>query len=248
MTDKQPQQAVLSQNLTDRITAILRDDVISGKYPPGQQLPSGKELSQLFGVSITVIREALSRLKSDGLIASHQGKGVFVENDAKARPFRLISSAGEQNSILQIFELRQGVEVQAAILAAERRKPRDLVVMEKCLQRMKPSPGQKKQARASFDKALSSDLEFHRAIAKATQNPLIVSFTEFLQPHLQEAIAIARANSAIKQTTEAAAYEEHHELYEAIAASDSTRARVAARRILEGSLRRLKDSGQIKRK
>src|SRR5689334_6121896 len=72
---------VSNDNLTDRIAGLLRDDIVAGKYKPGRQLPPGKDLCERFGVSITVVREALARLKSDGLVASHQGKGVFVEQD-----------------------------------------------------------------------------------------------------------------------------------------------------------------------
>jgi GntR family transcriptional repressor for pyruvate dehydrogenase complex len=238
MTYKQVQRTTVSPNLTDRITLMLRNDIVSGKYEPGRQLPAGKDLSDLFGVSITVIREALSRLKSDGLVASHQGKGVFVENDARARPFRLASPTGKQNSLLHIFELRMAVEVQAAILAAERRKLSDLKAMAKCLKDMQPS-------RSTFKQALASDIAFHLAIAEATQNPLIVSFMQFLQPHLYESISKARSNSAKKHETEAMVYKDHYAIYEAIAASDAHRARLAARRMLEGSLRRLNRSGQI---
>src|SRR5580704_14105114 len=102
MTCRQVRRSTVSNSLTDRITAALRQDIISGKYEPGRQLPAGKDLSATFGVSITVIREALSRLKSDGLIASHQGKGVFVEDDARARPFRLATPAGTQPSLRHI--------------------------------------------------------------------------------------------------------------------------------------------------
>lgn len=90
-------------------------------------------MSEAFGVSITVVREALSRLKSDGLIASHQGEGVFVENDAKARPFRISTPEGPQHSVRHIFELRMAVEVQTASLAAERRTADDLKAMLACL-------------------------------------------------------------------------------------------------------------------
>ncbi len=69
MTYRQVRRAIVSNNLTDRITSMLRDDIVSGKYEPGRQLPAGKDLSAAFGVSITVVREALSRLKSDGLVA-----------------------------------------------------------------------------------------------------------------------------------------------------------------------------------
>jgi GntR family transcriptional regulator, transcriptional repressor for pyruvate dehydrogenase complex len=241
MTYKRVQRSTVSHNLTDRITVMLRNDIVSGKYEPGRQLPAGKDLGDLFGVSITVIREAISRLKSDGMVASHQGKGVFVENDAKARPFRLASPTGKQSSLLHIFELRMAVEVQAAILAAERRKPSDLKAMAKCLKEMEPS-------RNPFEQALASDIAFHLAIAEATQNPLIVSFMQFLQPHLYESISKARSNSAKKIETETIAYKDHYAIYEAIAASDAHRARLAARRVLEGSLRRLSRSGQLEDK
>jgi GntR family transcriptional regulator, transcriptional repressor for pyruvate dehydrogenase complex len=237
-TPEQIQRIAAPHNLTDRITLMLRNDIVSGKYEPGRQLPTGKQLSDLFGVSITVIREALSRLKSDGLVASRQGKGVFVEHDARARPFRLASPTGKENSLLHIFELRMAVEVQAAILAAERRKPSDLKAIAKCLKEMEPS-------RNSFEQALTSDIGFHLAIAEATQNPLIVSFMQFLQPHLYESISKARSNSAKKLQTEIIAYKDHCAIYEAIAASDAHRARLATRRVLEGSLRRLNHSAEF---
>src|ERR1700742_2911063 len=169
MTYRQVRRSVVSNNLTDRITSLLRQDIVSGKYEPGHQLPAGKDLSATFGVSITVVREALSRLKSDGLVASHQGKGVFVEEDAKARPFRLSTMEGRMSSLRHIFELRMGVEMQAATLAAERRKATDLKAMLRCLKQMEPNKN-------SFEQALAADIAFHLKIAQATHNPLIVSF------------------------------------------------------------------------
>jgi DNA-binding FadR family transcriptional regulator len=232
MTYKRVQRSAISNNLTDRITMMLREDIIMGKYEPGKQLPTGKDLSESFGVSITVVREALSRLKSDGLIASHQGKGVFVENDAKARPFRLATAGGPQSSLRHIFELRMAVEMQAASLAAERRTASDLKTMRACLKVMEPSKN-------SFEDALASDIAFHLSIAQATQNPLIVSFMRFLQPHLYDSISLARANSARNVETKIIAYKDHYAIYEAIVASDPHRARLAARRVLDRSLRRL---------
>src|SRR6201985_843190 len=106
MTYRQVRRSTASNNLTDRITSLLRDDIVRGKYEPGEQLPAGKDLGEAFGVSITVIREALSRLKSDGLIASHQGKGVFVEDDTRARRFLLPTSEGSGPSLRPFFGLR----------------------------------------------------------------------------------------------------------------------------------------------
>jgi DNA-binding FadR family transcriptional regulator len=232
MTYRPVQRAAVSNNLTDRITTMLREDIVNGKYKPGKQLPAGRDLSESFGVSITVVREALSRLKSDGLIASHQGKGVFVEDNAKARPFRLATAGESQGSIRHIFELRMAVEMQAASLAAERRTRANLKAMQACLKVMEPSHG-------SFEQALASDIAFHLAIAEATQNPLIVNFMRFLQPHLYESISLARANSARKLETKIIVYKDHCAIYEAIEAADPHRARLAARRVLDRSLRRL---------
>jgi DNA-binding FadR family transcriptional regulator len=232
MPHERIEQTFSPQSLADRITVSLREAIANGQYAPGVQLPAGKSLALQFGVSITVVREALSRLKSDGLVASRQGKGVFVAKDEKARPFRL--TGGTPRALLDVFELRMGVEVQAARLAAERRTTRDLKQMEKCLKAMEP-------ARKSFDEALDADIEFHRAIAVATRNPLIVSFIEFLQPHLREAIALARKTSAKLANTRSAAFEEHREIYNAIAAGDQRRAGNAVRGVIEGSLRRLEN-------
>ena len=232
MTYRQVRRSTASNNLTDRITSVLRQDIVSGKYQPGRQLPAGKDLSAAFGVSITVIREALSQLKSDGLIASHQGKGVFVEDDARARPFRLAMAEGTKRSLRDIFELRMGVEMQAATLAAERRRGGDLKAMLACLRQMEPN-------KSSFEQALAADIVFHLTIAQATQNPLIVSFMKFLQPHLYQSISKARASSARNARTTLIAYSDHHAIYEAIAVRDPHRARLAVRRVLERSLRRL---------
>jgi GntR family transcriptional repressor for pyruvate dehydrogenase complex len=223
---------VAPNNLTDRITESLRQDIVSGKYAPGTQLPAGKDLGQQFGVSITVVREALSRLKADGLVASRQGKGVFVPNDMRSRPFRLEPAGGTRMPIAHIFELRMGVEVQAASLAAERRTAQDLATMARYLKLMEPG-------RKVFSEALVADLAFHRTIAEATKNPLIVDFMKFLQPHLHEAIALARNTSAKQAQTEADAHKEHIAIYEAIAAKDPRRARRSVRLVLSGSLKRL---------
>jgi GntR family transcriptional regulator, transcriptional repressor for pyruvate dehydrogenase complex len=238
MTYRQVRRSTASNNLTDRVTLTLRDDIVRGKYEPGQQLPAAKDLGETFGVSITVIREALSRLKSDGLIASHQGKGVFVEDDAKARPFRLAPAEDSDQSLRHIFELRMGVELQAATLAAERRKPSDLRAMLDCLKQMEPDKN-------SFEQALAADIAFHLLIGRATQNPLIVSFMKFLQPHLYESISKARASSAKKAQITRTVHGDHYAIYEAIAASDPSGARRATRRVLERSLRRLeKEHGE----
>jgi DNA-binding FadR family transcriptional regulator len=174
-------------------------------------------------------------------VASRQGKGVFVPKDTKSRPFRLELASGTQLPVAHIFELRMGVEVQAASLAAERRTAQDLTTMARHLKLMEPG-------RKPFAEALAADLAFHHAIAEATRNPLIVDFMKFLQPHLQEAITLARATSATQPRTETDAYKEHLAIYEAISAKDPRRARRSVRLVLNGSLKRLGEAASSNRR
>jgi GntR family transcriptional repressor for pyruvate dehydrogenase complex len=125
-----------------------------------------------------------------------------------------------------------GVEVQAASLAAERRTTQNLNAMARYLKLMEPG-------RKPFGEALAADLAFHRTIAEATKNPLIVDFMKFLQPHLHEAIALARGTSARLIQTESEAHGEHVAIHDAIAAKDPERAQLAVRLVLNGSLKRL---------
>lgn len=220
------------RTLADHIAISLREDIAQRRYEAGVQLPAGRELAQQFGVSITVVREALSRLRADGLIASRQGKGVFVADETTPRSFRLKESSSP-HSLRHIFELRMGVEVYAAGLAAQRRTAHDLKTMARCLKAMRP-------ARKGFEEALSADIAFHQSIAMATQNPLIVSFVEFLHPHLREVIKLARMTSSQHTDTQVASFEEHKHVYNAISAGDRDGAARALRRVIEGGLRRLK--------
>src|SRR3954471_16900978 len=108
--------------LTDKVAEALVRLIRGGEYPAGSRLPSEKEMAERFGVSRTVVREAVSRLKSEGLVESFQGKGVFVRRRSADVPFRIDQRATDSvRSVLHIVELRKGIEAEAAALAAARR-------------------------------------------------------------------------------------------------------------------------------
>src|SRR5712691_2780362 len=81
--------------LTDKVTEALVRLIRGGEYPAESRLPSEKEMAERFGVSRTVVREAVSRLKSEGLVESYQGKGVFVRRTSADVPFRIDQGASE---------------------------------------------------------------------------------------------------------------------------------------------------------
>src|SRR5215468_7116897 len=112
----------LTHVLIERLTA----QITSGELAPGAQLPTEQELIAATGVSRTVVREAVAALRAEGLVITRQGVGAFVAETPR-RPFRI--DGGDLQSlrdVIQVMELRTGVEVEAAGLAAERASATDL--------------------------------------------------------------------------------------------------------------------------
>src|SRR5579875_596620 len=95
-----------SPALTDRVAHALLEKIDSGAFPPGSRLPSELTLAEEFGVSRTVLREAISRLKYEGVVEGRQGSGVFVTEQARVKPLRIpVTSVESLESVLQILEI-----------------------------------------------------------------------------------------------------------------------------------------------
>src|SRR3954447_1576327 len=107
-------------NLTAELVNRLTADIASGKLPPGSRLPTEQQMIAAMGVSRTVIREAVAALRADRLVVTRQGVGAFVAENVR-RPFRVdFDEHSSLRDILNVMELRTGVEVEATGLAAER--------------------------------------------------------------------------------------------------------------------------------
>ena len=130
---------VSPRNLKDELIDRLTAEIKSGALKPNEKLPTEQEMIVAFGVSRTVVREALAALRAEGLILTRQGAGAFVSGDTRRRPFR-VSSEGPQNisDVISITELRLGIEIEAAGFAAKRRTNEDLELI--CLLYTSPSP------------------------------------------------------------------------------------------------------------
>ncbi len=209
-------------NLTDQISEAITSRIAKGRLTAGSRLPTEQDLSAEFGVSRTVVREAISRLKSEGLVMTRQGAGAFVAENQLGIPFRIEpDSVDSFASTIEILELRLAVESEAAALAAERASRGQLQAMRSALEAV----------RAAFergDDGVDEDLAFHRAIAQAANNSRYVDLAGFLERYVRHQIQvtggkIARA-SRITQTQR-----EHEKIYQAIAARDADAARAAAR-------------------
>ena len=103
----------IAPTLSDQVTNALLARIESGQLKSGEKLPPEVVLAPEFGVSRTVIREAISRLKHEGLVESRQGSGVFVRAQASMSPLKIEDSVVEsRESVLQIVELRRAIELK----------------------------------------------------------------------------------------------------------------------------------------
>jgi GntR family transcriptional regulator, transcriptional repressor for pyruvate dehydrogenase complex len=117
--------------LSDQVAQALLARIESGQLEPGEKLPPEAALAPEFGVSRTVVREAISRLKQGGLVESRQGSGVFVSLQPAVSPLKIDDSVIEsREAVLQIVELRRAIESEAAALAAQRRSSSQLAEIE----------------------------------------------------------------------------------------------------------------------
>jgi GntR family transcriptional repressor for pyruvate dehydrogenase complex len=211
-----------ANNLTDQVSAVIEERIASGQLDPGSRLPTEQELSVEFGVSRTVVREAVSRLKSEGLVETRQGAGAFVAQSKLGVPFRIDpDSIDSFDATLEILELRLAVESEAAALAAERANRKQLKAIRDALDAVQ----------AAFergDDGVDEDLRFHRAIAVAAHNQKYLELAEFLERYVKAQIRITGGKIA-RAARMTQTQSEHVEIFKAIATGDADAARAAAR-------------------
>lgn len=230
-----PQPITGSKTLADQVTeALLRK--IQGDEFADSQLPSEQAMAEGFGVSRTVIREAISRLKSEGLIDTRQGRGAFVRTDRFDVPFRIdLDSEDLLASLLHIIELRRGLDAEIAFLAAKRRKRDQMAAIKRALTDID------RAAKAGQD-AVAEDLAFHLSIALATGNPLFLELLRFLNRFLYVAVRVTRANEDRRGEFAEQARVEHMAIARAIEAQDSEAAATAAKTHMVNAAVRIKSA------
>ena len=222
------------RKLSRRLFEQLAGEIRSGRLAPGARLPTEQALTRAARVSRTVVREAVAALRAEGLVVTRQGVGAFVSAEPQRAPFRIEPERMQSlDDILAVMELRLGVEIESAGLAAERATRLQLRAILSALNSIE-------QASAAGRSAVDEDLAFHRAIAEATGNAEFPRFLQFIGRHLiprrtvsglPERMGGERAYLALIQ-------EEHRRISPAIAERDARGARDAMRRHLTRSIER----------
>jgi GntR family transcriptional regulator, transcriptional repressor for pyruvate dehydrogenase complex len=232
MFDRIPARA-----LSDTVAQHLLQQIDEGAFASGGKLPTEAVLAQQFGVSRTVIREAVSRLKNEGVVEPRQGSGVFVAAHGAIRPLRIdYAEAVEAGSVLHILALRRAIEAEVASEAALRRSEADMTAIDAAL--------------AAIDTAVSEggngvaeDVAFHRVIAAATGNPYFLKTLTFLNQYLEAGTRVTRRNEALRDDFSREVRDEHAAVVAAIRAGDPLAARNAASTHLYNAARRLAQAG-----
>jgi DNA-binding FadR family transcriptional regulator len=213
----------------------LAGEMRSGALRPGDKLPTEAEAVRRYGVSRTVVREALSQLQAAGLVETRHGVGTFV---TARRERGLAADAAEIAAVIDVMallELRIGVESEAAALAARRRTPAQLEAMATAIDDFE-------SALARGVDTVVPDWRFHTLVAEAAGNRYFSSLMASLGPK-----AIPRASLKLPGLGEkemrsylAAVNREHHDIYGAIARGDADDARAAMRNHIGNGRERLR--------
>ena len=222
-------------SLSAGVADALAEQIRQGVLAPGDRLPTEKQLTERYAVSRAVVREAMARLKSEGMVVSQQGSGVFVDPNVHKNAFRVSALKPDDSKELEhILELMLSIEVTAARYAAERRSEADLKKIRQGLVGME-------YALLNDQLGDEEDYQFHQAIVQATHNPYLVALSEHLEASVRRVIRSARHNTARRYAERMAAVQsEHQAIFQAIEAGDPETAGRAAEQHLRNAADRLR--------
>lgn len=225
---------VPNHSLTEDIVSWLNEEIRSQRLKPGDKLPSEKQLCERFSVSRSVVREAVSQLKSEGIVNAQQGRGVFVNERGSRQTFRLdVTALNDARGLEHVIELLVTMEAAAARYAAMRRTPEDLKRIKQALIGME-------YAIVNDKLGDDEDYAFHQAIVDSTKNPHFQMLNEFLERHVRRLIRQARSNTAKNYNNLVqAVQDEHKAILQAIEKRDPDAAALAAETHLRNAAKRL---------
>jgi GntR family transcriptional repressor for pyruvate dehydrogenase complex len=230
----------LAHDVVDTLSGRIRE----GTLVSGEKLPTEAAIMDEFGVSRTVVREAISRLQAAGLVATRHGVGTFVVGLGDPGTFRIApEQLGTLQDVIAVLELRIAVETESAALAAMRRTPENIATLRSALAAFMSA------LEAGRD-AVGPDFQFHLEIARATQNHHFVDLMATLGGSM---IPRARLEPAVEVTPERQAYlrrvnAEHESIVDAISRQDPEAARAAMRTHLANSRERRRRAAESSQK
>ena len=221
--------------LSDQVASAISAEIHASRLVGGDKLPTEAVLVAQFGVSRTVVREAVSRLKSLGLVESRQGSGAFVKA-AGFSPLQFDAGlAASRQAVIQMAEVRRALEAEVAALAAQRRQPADI-------ERIQQAADALESGVKTGGDGVNEDVALHRAIADAAQNQFLISTLDYLRQFLHGATRVTRANEARRADFARQVQTEHAAIISAIVGGDAVKARKAAARHMDNAIKRIEQA------
>ncbi len=201
---EQPDHLKLSERIAQQILGQIAD----GTLRPGDRLPTEAQLLQQLGVGRSTLREALRSLSGMGVLDIRHGHGVYVAHGAAQAGLRTLDWALLLGSreMLNLVEARKALEIQIAVLATERATAADLACMRTCLERLR--------AATTRQEEYAADVDFHLAVAQATQNDVFVRLIRTIREMIQRMLWQSPAQRASR-------VDEHERILRAIECRDA---------------------------
>lgn len=199
----------------------VKESMENGDLKPGDKLPSERELANLMSVSRSAIREALSVMESAGLVEVLRGIGVFLKEDENGQLLSRMDGILHQRGInlVELLEVRQGIEGQSAYLAAIRRTKSDVKELKRAYEQM-----EKKYANNQV--AEQEDLEFHTSVVKASKNLMLLESVKLFSDTFLDGVQQLRSKSILTGKSQVVLLE-HLDIYKAIEKQDPEKAQEA---------------------
>jgi GntR family transcriptional regulator, transcriptional repressor for pyruvate dehydrogenase complex len=227
MSDSLVGRRSLSETVFDRIQRAIK----SGAYAVDERLPTEHALAAEFGVSRPIVRDALQRLRDQGLIYSRRGAGSFVREQGVREPLGF-GQMENLSDLQHCYDFRLTIEPEAAAMAARRRT-------DDALQKIKTALSLLRDATNRQAHRADADFMFHLSIAQASANPYFATAMQALEEHI--AVGMRLHGLSLRRTSDGLAHVlvEHTAIYEAIGSGDDELAGSLMETHLAGSRDRL---------
>ncbi|WP_019450033.1 FadR/GntR family transcriptional regulator [Cupriavidus sp. BIS7] len=225
-----------SSSLSEQVCKSIIAAILRGDFAPDQKLPTEADLASRYAVSRTTVREALSCLRSEGIVTSRRGSGSFIQR----MPFGGESAGPQIKSIADIeryYAFRMCVEVGMVEISAQMRTDADIAAIRAAYTALE-------RTLDADVSGVEEDLQLHMAIARASQNPFFVSTIEHALAPIRQCMELAQNLGQTRNADRLDEFQaEHLPIIEAIEQGSPAKASMAMRRHIENARRRIFEGG-----
>lgn len=202
----------------DQVIEEIKCKIKKGEIRKGDKLPSEREMAESLGVSRTSVREALRALEVIGLIESIQGAGNYIRTNFDNSLFEPLSITFmlQENSIKEMYDVRETLELQCARLSARYIEKNELELLTTILNRMYLAKNE--------EESFKLDIEFHYLIAKTSRNVLLINILDVISQLMDESIKKSRMQILHEGNTRENLLEIHENLLSAIRCRNESKA------------------------